>query len=125
MKQKLLKCLGKAIPMLIITMLLGSAAFAQKNVSGKVTGPDGKAVGGATVSVKGTAVATSSSADGSYIIAVPAGGPRHGATRAGDLPRHDVADAPAYLPVHLERCLRRPPAVSTCATFRPAGNRRR
>jgi len=56
MKQKLLKCLGKAIPMLIITMLLGSAAFAQKNVSGKVTGPDGKAVGGATVSVKGTAV---------------------------------------------------------------------
>jgi TonB-linked SusC/RagA family outer membrane protein len=46
----------------------------KKNVSGKVTGPDGKAVGGATVSVKGTAVATSSSADGSYIIAVPAGG---------------------------------------------------
>jgi TonB-dependent SusC/RagA subfamily outer membrane receptor len=40
-------------------------------VTGKVTGPDGKPVFGATVGVKGTNVATTTTTDGSYAITLP------------------------------------------------------
>ena len=47
-------------------------SFAQKKVEGKVTGPDGKPVFGATVTAKGTTVSTVTSTDGSYSITLPA-----------------------------------------------------
>jgi TonB-linked SusC/RagA family outer membrane protein len=71
MKQKLLKGMGKAIPMLILMMLLCTVAFAQRTISGKVTGPDGSPVAGATVAVKGASTATSTGADGSFVINAP------------------------------------------------------
>jgi len=51
--------------------LLSNVLFAQKTVRGSVTGPDGKPVYGATVSVKGANVATTTSADGTFSIALP------------------------------------------------------
>lgn len=48
--------------------------FAQKNVTGKITGSDGQPVVGATVAVKGTNVGTKTSATGDFEINVPAGG---------------------------------------------------
>lgn len=71
MKQKLLRSIGRAIPMLVISMLLCTAAFAQKTVTGKVLGKGGVPVAGATVQVKGSSVMTTTAADGSYSIAVP------------------------------------------------------
>ncbi|MBU6261624.1 MAG: SusC/RagA family TonB-linked outer membrane protein [Bacteroidetes bacterium] len=51
-----------------------TATFAQtRQVSGKVTGPDNKAVAAATVKIKGSTTATSTSTDGSFSIKVPAG----------------------------------------------------
>ena len=57
----------------LLTFLLVATlpALAQKKVEGKVTGPDGNPVFGATVSVKGTNTATSTSNDGSYSITLP------------------------------------------------------
>src|SRR6187402_707983 len=48
------------------------AAVSQRTVKGKVTGPDAKPVFGATVAVKNTNVATTTDADGSYSITLPA-----------------------------------------------------
>ena len=53
------------------TFVFSSLVIAQTRVSGKVTGPDGKPVFGATVGVKGTNVATTTTTDGSYSIALP------------------------------------------------------
>jgi len=47
-------------------------AVSQKTVKGTVTGPDAKPVFGATVAVKNTNVATTTNADGSYVISLPA-----------------------------------------------------
>ncbi len=52
-------------------LLLSSAIISQTRISGKVTGPDGKPVFGATVSAKGTNIATTTTTDGSYAIAMP------------------------------------------------------
>ncbi|MGL6267576.1 MAG: TonB-dependent receptor plug domain-containing protein, partial [Chitinophagaceae bacterium] len=74
MKQKLLKGIGKAFPMLLITLLLSVAGYAQKTVTGRVTG--GKPVQpivGATVTVTGTAVSTMTNSEGNFSIAVPEG----------------------------------------------------
>jgi TonB-dependent starch-binding outer membrane protein SusC len=71
MKQKLLKGIGRAIPMLIFSLLLCTAAFAQKTVSGKVLGKNGLPVVGATIQVKGSNVVAISAADGSYSIVAP------------------------------------------------------
>jgi len=50
-----------------------TATFAQtRQVSGKVTGPDNKAVAAATVKIKGSTTATSTSTDGSFSIKAPA-----------------------------------------------------
>jgi TonB-linked SusC/RagA family outer membrane protein len=46
-------------------------AYSQKQVHGKVTGPDNKPVFGATVTVKGTNVATSTTENGLFSITVP------------------------------------------------------
>ncbi|HEV8507275.1 MAG TPA: SusC/RagA family TonB-linked outer membrane protein, partial [Chitinophagaceae bacterium] len=53
------------------TLVFSSLVIAQTRVSGKVTGPDGKPVFGATVGVKGTNVATTTTTDGSYAINLP------------------------------------------------------
>lgn len=54
-----------------IFLSMGSA-LAQKTVSGKVTDPNGAAVAGASVVVKGGTGGTSTDADGSFSITVPA-----------------------------------------------------
>jgi TonB-dependent starch-binding outer membrane protein SusC len=54
-----------------VFLLFVSAASAQKKVSGKVTGPDSKPISGATIIVKGTNVATSTSNDGLFSIQIP------------------------------------------------------
>jgi TonB-linked SusC/RagA family outer membrane protein len=55
----------------ILTLLLAlvvQVAFAQQTVTGKVTGPDGDNVLGATVSIKGTSTFASTDFDGNYSI---------------------------------------------------------
>ena len=74
MKQRPLKGIGKAFPMLLITLLLSVAVYAQKTVTGRVTG--GKPVqpiSGATVTVTGTAVSTLTNNEGNFSITVPEG----------------------------------------------------
>jgi len=52
--------------------LLVSASYAQKKLTGKVTGGDtGGGLSGATIKVKGSATAVTTGADGSYSITVP------------------------------------------------------
>src|SRR4030095_9076817 len=67
-------CLIKAEkPFLFLAsfLLLSSIIIAQTRVTGKVIGPDAKPVFGATITVKGTNVATTSSSDGSYNVLMP------------------------------------------------------
>jgi TonB-linked SusC/RagA family outer membrane protein len=64
----------KVILLLLVSMALAFSASAQKTVTGKVTDADGKPVSGVSVTVKGTAVGTSTAADGTYSIVVPADG---------------------------------------------------
>jgi TonB-dependent starch-binding outer membrane protein SusC len=71
MKQKLLKSIGRAIPVFLVSMLLCTVAFAQMTVTGKVVGPDKLPVSGATVTLKGSNTATSTAADGSFSITIP------------------------------------------------------
>jgi TonB-linked SusC/RagA family outer membrane protein len=71
MKQKLLKSIGRAIPMLLFSMLLCTAAFAQRPITGKVVAANGQPVSGATVAVKGSNLATSTAPDGSFALSVP------------------------------------------------------
>jgi TonB-dependent starch-binding outer membrane protein SusC len=62
-------------PKVLLCVLLLAVSFssiAQKRVEGKVTGPDNQPVFGATVSVKGTNVVTTTSTDGLYSITLPA-----------------------------------------------------
>ena len=58
--------------LLVLVLALATTAIAQKTITGKVTGPDTKPLGGVTVSVKGTVVATVTSAEGNYSISMPA-----------------------------------------------------
>src|SRR3954465_10423283 len=61
-----------AIMLLLVTGI--PAAFAQKrNVSGKITDASGKPIPFVNVTVKGTAVGTTSNSDGVYSISVPQG----------------------------------------------------
>jgi hypothetical protein len=57
---------------LLLLLTFAVSVQAQKQVSGKVTGPDTKPLPGVTVSVKGTTVATVTSAEGTYVINLPA-----------------------------------------------------
>jgi len=58
--------------LLVLVLALATTATAQKTITGKVTGPDSKPLGGVTVSVKGTVVATVTSLEGTYSIVMPA-----------------------------------------------------
>lgn len=63
----------RLLPALLITLLLALQTFAQqKTITGKVTDDAGSPIGGATVTVKGTNVATQTGNDGTYRINVPA-----------------------------------------------------
>ena len=52
-------------------LLFSFAVFGQKSLTGKITGPDNQPVFGATVSIKGTNVATTTATDGSFSLTVP------------------------------------------------------
>lgn len=54
-------------------LLPGLLLLAQSTISGRVTDPDGKAVAGATIAVKGQAGAVAADENGNFSIAVPAG----------------------------------------------------
>lgn len=56
---------------LLLLLIVALPSLAQRKVEGKVTGPDSKPVFGATVAVKNTNVATSTSTDGMYSIVLP------------------------------------------------------
>src|SRR5687767_413153 len=53
-------------------LLFATIAFAQRTVTGRITSSNNQPVIGATVAVKGTNLATSTGADGSFSINVPA-----------------------------------------------------
>jgi TonB-linked SusC/RagA family outer membrane protein len=61
----------KRLCFLSLFFSLAYVAQAQTVVTGKVTGPDGRSVSGATVAVKGTNTATITAEDGSFTITVP------------------------------------------------------
>jgi iron complex outermembrane receptor protein len=62
----------RLLPALLITLLLALQTFAQqRTITGKVTDNTGAPVSGATVTVKGTNIATSTGSDGTYKINVP------------------------------------------------------
>src|SRR5687767_2750402 len=60
---------------ILLLLLTAQYSFSQNNfkVSGTVTDETGKPVLGATVKVKGTDIATSTNADGSYSLMAPSG----------------------------------------------------
>ena len=64
----------RKIAYLLCLLLLSSLAWSQsRTVSGKITDTADAPIAGATVTVKGTTVATQTASDGSFRIAVPAG----------------------------------------------------
>src|SRR5436190_10204997 len=65
----------RSVFMLTLLFLLSFTSFSQTSfkVSGKVFDENGKPVEGATVQVKGTTIATSTIADGSYSLMAPSG----------------------------------------------------
>jgi len=69
----MIKHLLKKALLLQFFLLLSCILFAQqKTVTGKVTDADGKPVAGVTVSIKGSTVSTTTDANGSFSIVVPA-----------------------------------------------------
>ncbi len=66
------RLLTKMVSFTLLCVLLTQTAFSQtKTISGKVTDDKGLAIQGATVTVKGTKVGASTSADGSFTLTVP------------------------------------------------------
>lgn len=62
----------RLLPALFITLLLALQTFAQQRIiTGRVTDNTGAPVAGATVTVKGTNIATSTGSDGTYRLNVP------------------------------------------------------
>src|SRR4030095_13504334 len=73
MRQKI-DCVSMRLCAVLILLFFATGVFAQKQVSGKVTNSkDNSPIGFATVTVKGTNVATLTNADGSFTITMPAG----------------------------------------------------
>src|SRR5689334_21739758 len=70
----LAKLTARGVALTLTVLLLSLDVFAQKNVTGKITGSDGQPVVGATVTVKGTNVGTKTSPAGDFEINVPSGG---------------------------------------------------
>ena len=62
----------RLLPALLVTLLLALQTFAQqRTITGRVTDNTGAPVAGATVTVKGTNIATSTGSDGTYRLDVP------------------------------------------------------
>ncbi len=62
----------KGYVLLVFGLFLGISVFAQKTVTGRITGRgDNQPILGATVQVKGTRTATSTAADGTFTVKVP------------------------------------------------------
>jgi len=57
--------------LLVIFFLFSNGGFSQRTIKGKVTGPDGNGIEGATVNVKGTQTSTVTNITGDYSIKVP------------------------------------------------------
>jgi len=70
---------------ILLLLIIAQPSFSQNNfkVTGKVTDETGKPVQGATVLVKGTALATATMADGSYSLMAPSGTSRLVITSVG------------------------------------------
>ena len=69
--------MGRKILLSLIALLGGGILLSlaqSKQISGTVTGPDGKPVAGATVMVDGSHVGTTSNGDGSFTITAPGNG---------------------------------------------------
>ncbi|MEP7196774.1 MAG: SusC/RagA family TonB-linked outer membrane protein [Saprospiraceae bacterium] len=58
---------------LLALMLMATASYAQRMVSGTITGPDGSGIIGANVVIKGTSIGTVTDANGAYSLNVPEG----------------------------------------------------
>jgi len=72
--RKKIDCLSMRSFTMLLLMFLSLGAYAQKQVTGKVTsGTDNAPLGYATVAVKGTKVATLTNADGTFSLTTPAG----------------------------------------------------
>src|SRR3954466_1913190 len=72
--RKKIDCLGMRCFTMLLLMFLSMGAFAQRQVTGKVTsGNDNAPLSFATVAVKGTKVATLTTADGTFSLTMPAG----------------------------------------------------
>jgi TonB-dependent SusC/RagA subfamily outer membrane receptor len=73
MKRK--TALARATILLLLFFSISLFSFSQNNfkVSGKVTDETGKPVSGATVAVKGTAIATATTTDGLFVLNIPSG----------------------------------------------------
>ncbi len=56
----------------ILMLLTFNVSWAQQKVSGKVTGPTGSSINGATINVKGTKIYSTSDASGLFSVTVPA-----------------------------------------------------
>ena len=67
------KLTSKKFALSFILFLLTATVFGQKSVTGKVTDSDKKPLVGASILIKGTNVATSTSSNGDFTIVVPAG----------------------------------------------------
>lgn len=67
------KLTPKKFALTFILFLLAASVFAQKSVTGKVTDSGKRPVAGATIAVKGTNVATTSSTTGDFTIVLPKG----------------------------------------------------
>ena len=67
--------LSKSVCLLTFLLVFSLLSFSQNNfkVTGKVTDESGKPLQGATVTVKGTAIATATGEDGSFTINAPSG----------------------------------------------------
>ncbi|MCW3080481.1 TonB-dependent receptor [Segetibacter sp.] len=52
-------------------LFFSTFTFAQRTVSGKVTGPNNEPISGATVTVKGTSIATQTNAEGTFTLSAP------------------------------------------------------
>lgn len=59
--------------LLVMVFCAFASAFAQRSITGTVTGPDGSPLIGASVLVKGTSVGTVTDFDGKYTLSVPEG----------------------------------------------------
>jgi len=64
----------KGIAMPASFLLVSVSAFAQTQVTGRITDATGNGVAGVTVTVKGTSTATSTNENGQYTLTVPANG---------------------------------------------------